>query len=237
MIQQRTLAGIIDESLHIARDRFRPLAAIALVYGALPNFLFELMFWDSAEDPGDVIWVGLFLLMILGFLASIAVAQLLFDDSMGRTRVVGSALLRPISLLPRVIACSAAWYAASLIGLLLIVFPGVYIFLAWSLLPQVLAVEAVTSSDALHRSWELMRGEKIRVAGLLLAFYLPMIPMGFAAELLLAPGPVLAFAGSVITFVLALLLDTAMFLFYADVRSRREGFDLEHLARQVEVPA
>jgi hypothetical protein len=78
---------------------------------------------------------------------------------------------RGLGVLPVVVAVSLLMFLAETVGLLLIVLPGVLLWLGWAVAPQVAAVEHAGVSKAMKRSRDLARGSygHILMVGLVLA--------------------------------------------------------------------
>jgi hypothetical protein len=126
--------------------------------------------------------------------------------------------------------------------------PSIWLGVAWSVAFPVLIAEGVPGTDAMRRSFRLVRGRWWPTFGaLLLAFMFQFflglvlgIPLGIVTAGLdsgsaaaLALTTVVSVASSVITtpFMAAVLV-----LIYFDLRVRKEGFDLELLAQGVGIP-
>lgn len=122
-------------------------------------------------------------------------------------------------------------------GVLLCVFPVVYFWLAFMVVPVVVVLEPTKATQSLSRSRQLMtnnfgKGFLVGLAVTLLSF---AINFGAATafRLLPIPRPLIAFL-STLSDSLALPLQTGVIvLLYYDLRIRKEGFDLQHLAQSI----
>ncbi len=132
------------------------------------------------------------------------------------------------------------------IAFLMLIIPGIWLAVAWSLAPAVLVAEGRGGAAALRRSFALVRGRWWPTFGvLLLAFILKTtaeqviaLPFGLLSP---EPGSFGAFVGLSISSITAAVITTpfvsAVFvLVYFDLRVRKEGFDLELLVRALDSP-
>jgi hypothetical protein len=135
-----------------------------------------------------------------------------------------------------------------LLGFFLLVVPGIILATGLVLaIPALVLEPGASASASLSRSWELTRGSRWRMLGLivtlLVLLYVPLAAIGglFAlfvpqATRLGVLGP--ASAGALLAIALTGLIQTFIYpLFYCvltvayyDLRVRKEGFDLEVLA-------
>ena len=124
--------------------------------------------------------------------------------------------------------------------------PGLYLYVAWAVASPVLLVEDVRGWDALKRSRHLVKGRFWPTAGLLvlvaiLTAIVQAIFLGILTGLMSAAGNEVArelanavgqTASSALTTPLSAAVLTVL---YFDLRVRKEGFDLELLARRLGV--
>lgn len=140
--------------------------------------------------------------------------------------------------LPRLIALLVANLLVTLVvgfGFLLLIVPGVIFMLWFMLVVQVVVLEQVGPTEAMKRSRELMRGNLGK--GFLLALIVGLLGMAFSGVIGALAGPIQTASPMIGLFIqnvaqaLILPIQIAPFiLLYYDLRIRKEGFDLEHLA-------
>jgi len=132
------------------------------------------------------------------------------------------------------------------LGTLACIAPGVYLYIAWSVAVPVLLLEDRRGRQALKRSRELVRGRwwsvlgAVVVSGILAGIVqvvfsgllLAVVASGDSEVVNAVAGAVANVAGSILTtpFAAAVIM-----VVYFDLRVRKEGFDLELLARRVGV--
>jgi hypothetical protein len=119
----------------------------------------------------------------------------------------------------------------------------VYVATGYMVTTPVVVLETLPSSfDSFGRSWELTRGARGRVFGLvfvgtLIAGFLPQIVLsalgGLVTELLPAAVLPWTIVAAALPIVLTPIVPCILTLAYYDLRVRREGFDLQLLSEQL----
>ena len=141
---------------------------------------------------------------------------------------------------------SFVFYVLLALGFLACVIPGIYFYAAWSVAVPVLLLEDIRGRKALKRSRELVKDRWWHVAAVILVSGLLVSIVGSAISAVLLGVTAVAendlldalaralgnTAGAVVTTPIAAAVTMVM---YFDLRVRKEGFDLELLARQVGV--
>lgn len=136
----------------------------------------------------------------------------------------------------------------TMLGFFMCVAPG-FLFMVWFVFSSsIVVLEGLGGTEAMGRSKQLSDGHRWRVVGMGLCMFLMYFVLGAgmgAANLFLLPklalGPVhQAVAGQAIQQIFYLFLtpffSVAWILLYYDVRIKKEGFDLEVLARSMATP-
>jgi hypothetical protein len=136
------------------------------------------------------------------------------------------------------------------IGFLLLIVPGVWLYAAWSVAVPVLLIEQAGPIRSLGRSRRLVQGSWWRSAGVLIVAAVLGLVVGGAIEGLLT-GAALASGHPSIGFVVIITVLAAIVsavllqpfsaavvtVLYYDLRIRREGYDLELVAEQLGISA
>lgn len=148
----------------------------------------------------------------------------------------------------RLLAVLAALLVTSLvagIGLLFCLLPGILLYTMWSVTPAVVVAEQKGPLAALGRSWNLVKGRLWPVLGaLVLAYLLYFVAsqiLGLAAStfaLADAASGTVSFlpnvvASAVVSVLAAPFLAAVVTIIYFDLRVRKEGYDLELMARDL----
>jgi hypothetical protein len=183
--------------------------------------------------------------VLAAFLATAAAYRLVADAYLGRQVDPGASLRFGLRRLGSVIWLSTLASLGIFVGLLLLVVPGVYLAVAWSVAIPVLLGENLRGRKALGRSRALIRGRFWPAAGVLvLAFLLAgIVALAIAAIVEGITGSsdndtVIFFLNgfsSLISNALVLPFQVAVTtVLYIDLRVRKEGLDVQLLTHSLE---
>jgi len=243
-----SVGEILDVSFTLYRRHFAPLAGVAIVCSGIPVVL--NMFIEAAGGMLENLPLVLVYYIVFAALSSVATAATVFivsESYLGRPIDARAALRRAAPYIGKILLCSMLTALAVGIGFILFVVPGIVLIAGLILaVPAIVIEPRLSSSAALSRSWELTRGSRWRMFGLLLVLvillYIPIAAIGGLVALFV-PGAGTMFArpgASVSVAVVALTGLMQIFIYplfycvltvaYYDLRVRKEGFDLEVLA-------
>jgi hypothetical protein len=249
VLRPLTLGEVLDVSFGLYRSLFLPLLLVTLMTRALP--LVVSVYIEAAG--GALTNLPLYALTllanaILGAIAAAASTFIIAENYLGRRLSAGEAFTRAMPYTGRLIMVALLSSFILVIGLLLLVVPGIILGVGLVLATPAMVLEGIpAATDALGRSWSLTRGYRLKlfsglcVVGLLL--YLPFLALGGYAAITLprtadAAAATVASPTFLVVMALSALLQTLIFpLFYClltvayyDLRVRKEAFDLEVLA-------
>lgn len=170
----------------------------------------------------------------------VAVAKALLIILLG---IIGMVLLGiGGGILERVVGGALSVFLA-VVGVVGLAWAVVYVYCGYAVTSEVVVLESLDQSfDAFGRSWALTQGARGKAFGLVVVAYLlvqivPSLGLGVvsASVRLSAPGwmPAVYVAGALFSLAVAPVLPCIFTLLYYDLRARREGFDLEHIGRQL----
>ena len=234
----RKATEIIDAAIEVYRRNpihFLLLAAIVRV----PWLIVQIIYLVPREgDPDAIITSGLISMGTLvttffmqGFIVYMASELYLGrdTDALDTMRKVG----------PRVGSVFFASLLTSMAlgaGLLLLVFPAVWVAAALFAVQPALVLEGKSVFGAFDRSQKLSEGVKMHVLsaiGLIVIIRI-VIEMGAAIIALAVPMPALRYVIVTIAAMLVYpLYSIAYTLIYYDIRIRKEGFDMEMMAKRM----
>lgn len=137
---------------------------------------------------------------------------------------IGAVTWLGLAALPVVAAASVMSFLGVVLGLIVLVVPGIYLFFRWSVVAQVAAIEREGWSEALSRSGTLVSGHYLHVFALLvLVGVLGFVP-GFLGGLAFGdsaePGPFIVLL--VVQILVWSFTALASALLYFDLRARRQ---------------
>lgn len=173
-----TTGGVIRRVMDIYRDQAAVLLGTALIVFGI-DALAGLVFTGSL-----VILAGLLSLVLSTFYQGMVV-QLVRDVQDGRRDSSVGALFRSVSpaVLP-LIAISILAGIGVVIGLLLLIVPGLFLLTIWAVVAPVTVVERPGIIAAFARSRELVRGYGWTVFGVIVIVFLLVIVVGIVGVLI-----------------------------------------------------
>ena len=250
---------LVDVSLKIWRRHFGDLARTVLVVVA-PIEIITALAIASAADPGTeagtgdsvaggAALVGFALRMLATLVASAAALQLVTVAYLGGEPDWRQSLKLATQRLPALLWLTVLTGAGLVLGFIALIFPGIYLSVAWALAFCALMAEDLKGTAALGRSYRLVRGRWWPTFGTLLLAYILMMVVTFFVQLPFLivlgntdPESLAGFVAATVTGIVSAVvttpfLATIFILLYFDLRVRKEGFDLELLTRAVGLPA
>ena len=232
----KDLAALLSETFRIYRNSFLLLLGVSLI-GHIPFFIGAFL-----SDGVQVVITVFVLGFLAGVLASAATTNIVAGGYLGYRGTASGGYTAAIRLGPYLLASTliyaAAVGAAVLLSLVVIGIPIlVFILIAWFFYVQAVMIEGKRPMEALSRSWDLVRGNWLRVLGIGVVYVSITVVAVFAASL---PGLLVSgsgnptIAGNLLTTagsaVVAPFSYVGTVVVYMDLRARKEGYDVDSLA-------
>jgi hypothetical protein len=230
---------ILDRGFRILKNHFALLVGLQAIVVVPARLVADFLGRGSSfSDPLTVLagMLPIFLaLLLLQPIIMAAITHAIGENYLSRSVTFGGALRVALSI---VLPLVGTWILASiivLVGLVLLIVPGLIFALMFALLTPIMVTEKVFGMTAMERSWVLMRGNLLRALGLFVVTGILSTVLTAGVDLVAGFVPVLGSIVAGIAQGAANAFGTAaLVVLYFDIRCRKEGFDLEHLARQVE---
>jgi len=250
-LRPMSLGEILDRSFSLYRNHFLLFVGIA----ALPHLfvlLMNLVTQGIGEParPSGAVAVAVFgaLFFFIAYLGAVILSQAatvfaISDVHLGRETTIGSAYGRVRGHFWQLIGVMMVVGLAVGAGLLLLIVPGIYLMLRFSLSIPAAVLEDTTVIGALERSGMLTDGSKTRIFLVILmvwvltfaAVFVFQFPIGVVTGVMMAQGnqpPIwLQTLSHILEFVSNSLVapvgTIAFALIYYDERVRKEAFDLQ----------
>ena len=252
LLRPLTLGELLDRAFQLYRSRFATFAGIAAV-AYLPVFVIQTMrLWaPKGASLGTVTAVGIVALVVLVLrllavaAATSATIMVVSAAYLEQPITVREAYQRVSGMLLRVFFIMIGMGIGISIGLVLLIVPGVVLFLMWGLTIPVAVLEDTGLGDSLSRSRQLTAGHRARVFAiyalyfvLLIAIYMALVtPLGAFIALQgrhATPdsfSPLIMVVSLVLGFIIECLvtpiLTISLSLMYYDERVRKEAFDIQ----------
>jgi hypothetical protein len=240
-LRQRDIGELLDETIALYRRNFALFAGIVAVLAVPQALLGVVAAVYSGTFLGGAAILLIFLSTMLYIVMIAALARAISRRYLDETTTIADAY-RSIgwSIIVRLVGASVIWFLCIGMSFAFFVIPAIVFAVYWLFVPQVIVLEGVTAANSLGRSWRLVQGSFWRVFGygivVFIAYGVLQIGVTQAIGLALSPlgvaAPVLGglVSASISTLALPFLLGAITLLYY-DLRIRKEGFDLEILAR------
>ena len=256
-----SVGEVLDASFKVVRQSFGVLALCVLVV-AVPLEIISTLVAASTSDnafnldsaPANDISTGTaaagqLLIGILGLvlttLATAACFRAVSSTYLGEKPTVGESLSFAASRLLPLIWLSILYSFGLIIPFLLLLLPGIWLAVAWSLSYPALLAEDVRGFKALGRSFRLVSGRWWATFGALVVMFLIVVVISAIVGVLLGAILVASLDNEFVAGVLTTLINigsslitvplfaAVLTIIYYDLRVRKEGFDLSVLARGV----
>jgi len=242
---------LIDAAVSLMRQHYLELVT-ANALGTVPVLVLSFVFASrmGTFTPGTVpaLPTGFFVYvtamffgaLVLGGMANAATVVIVSDNYLGHEVAIASAIARALSRLGAVVG--AGLLQGILIGLgFLLIVPGFFCIAWFFAAVNVVMVEGKGPSEALGRSRALAKGSVGRILGtLLVCGIIIAIVQGVIKAaiglLIVSAHPtdaINALIGNVINMFLFPFFTVMTTLLYYDLRIRKEGFDLDLMAKEL----
>jgi hypothetical protein len=201
-----------------------------------PLLVFGLVNLDGTREPGGatvtVLVAGALLWLALSVLGQAVILYGAFQQMAGRSFAIGESLSRGLSRFFPVIGvmiCAGIGVAA---GSVLLIVPGIILYVMWSVALPACVVEQLGPFESLSRSSDLTKGQRWQVFGIVFVIgFVNQIVQGVVQFLLIALGG--AVISAVGTFLWMALIGTyqaiAVAVIYHDLRVLKEGIDVDRI--------
>ncbi|HEX5830087.1 MAG TPA: hypothetical protein VFY16_03835 [Gemmatimonadaceae bacterium] len=233
-LRPRSATEIVDAAFQLLRAHYGAFAAATAVV-LLPTFVLQLVL------PASVATIVAVVEQILLIVVDGVIVALVAQAYLGEPVDVGAALRSLGGRIGTLLGGAIMRGLLAGIATLLLVVPGIIVWVWTFAVSMVIVIEGAGVGTALSRSRELARGGFGRIFGaLILAFLLVMLML---AAVTVAVGMLLGAigVGDAVTQATATVLLVLVYPFFAivgtllyyDARIRREGFDVEMMAREL----
>jgi hypothetical protein len=242
----RSATELIDATFQLLRRNAAGLFTLSALF-TIPNAIVSSLLmprptygafaYDGASIGGGLALYGLAVLALsCVFQTALLIAG--SDVYLGRPVDVAACLRRALpKAVPIFIAYILVWVGIT-IGLFIFIIPGVLFALSWYAIPCAIVFENADISHAFSRSSELSKGLKGHVF-LTLLLALVILSVGYVIVMSLA-----AMTSALSTYVqltvqaigftlVEPIFPLVIVLLYYDARIRKEGYDIELMAKQV----
>ncbi|MGZ6954143.1 MAG: hypothetical protein ACXVJX_18790 [Acidimicrobiia bacterium] len=261
---------VLDTAFRVYRTRFKDLL-IAVAIPLVPLIALQILVNLSVSSetrletqngvlvrttgPSTGVALGVTAVTILISILASAIAQgssirIISDQYLGSTTTWSDSLRFALERLGSIIWVSLLAGISAILGLVLCVLPGVYLWVAFSVSVPALLIENDKGTKALSRSRVLVRGRWWPTFGTFVVVYLLQFVISAGLSIVVGGGTIASgritgatsariLSGLVtggITVMMTPLLAAVATIIYFDLRVRKEGFDVALMAQRLGVP-
>jgi hypothetical protein len=253
MLRPLSTGEILDVSFGLYRKLFVPLVLVSLVTAAVPLILNTYMSISGGAFANPILGsVYVALALVMNAVATAATVFIISESYLGRALSAGEALSRAVPFIGRLFVLAFLTGLVVGIGLILLIIPGLVLLAGLILaIPVMVLEESPNALGGMGRSWELSRGFRGKVLGIvvtvLVIIYIPSLALGglmpaftnpedlIAGQFQLStPMLILAAVSGILQLIIFPFFYCALTVLYYDLRIRKEGFDLEVLAARLQ---
>jgi hypothetical protein len=256
---EMTVGDVLDRGIKVLFARLPVFYAINLL--VLSPLIAVQVIWplvlgnDNPLDPAAMFatagfgLVAVFLALVFQPIATAAILYIVMEEYAGRRPGMGAALGFALSRFPTLLGASIIVGLIVGVGFILCCAPGIYFYVTYAFVGQVVVLERLGVGESLQRAQNLVTGHRWRVLGVLLligiANWIVQMSIGMGLGFVLPAQEFVPVEGGVRTklnplnhVIDTLIAQLAAILFstyiavcttllYLDLRIRKEGFDLE----------
>lgn len=239
-ITERSAGRIIKDGIKIYAQNFRAIVLIS----ALPVVPFLILgAWAASQYDEAMAAVSSILEAVVSIFTTGAVTVAVSDVCLGNRPSVSRSYAALLRILWRYLGTYLLAVSIIIIGLVLLVIPGIYAMVVLMFALPVCIIERRAALDACKRSRALGKGHYLRNLGvffLVLCVYIMCVIaitlVLVALMLVMSSDPsifLFEFLNGLVGVVLAPIVQVSIILLYYDMRVRKENFDGAALAQEL----
>jgi hypothetical protein len=233
------LGAVIQRGFSVIGRNAPAYLVIAFLLTGVPTFITQYGSFAAIEGAsGSAVALTAvmgFISLFTGFLLQATVVRSAILDLSGRPADVTGSLMAALGLLLPMIGLAIVSFVAIGLASMLLIVPGIMLYVAWIVATPVLVEERPGVFASLNRSLELTRGSRWGIFGLLLLFAIAWIIVAGVLSIF-APengyeNPLLSGAVQALISTLMGLVGAAMLAsLYVELRTVKEGATTDSLA-------
>lgn len=248
-LKQRTAFEIIDISIQVFRRHYATFVML-FALGSIPswivlwmsgfmtfmtNFNAAVSRLGSGPNLGALAWTPVTWCWTLIFTGAIVVAasDAYLTGDLDPARAIRAGFSRALPI----IGASVLVFIAAFFGVFVFLVGAIYVFLRYFAVIPVLMLEDTGVFDAFHRSRDLSQDFKWRIFGTILLswiiFWVVLVTLQVTAGLVQVTPVARALINAVAQLFVLPLVSIVQVVLYYDQRIRKDGFDLEVMARDL----
>ncbi len=236
----RSVSELVDAAFTLYRrdaGAYIMVTAIAVV----PGLILQLFLIGPSAEPGLTTALGAIFIAVMSFVTYALMTGVLTkvgsDVYLGGEADIAGAVRHTIPRIGALIVAAIMRTIYYFLYALMLFFPVFIAFAKYFAPEAAIVLEDKSAGDAMKRSAELSDGLRWHILGTLVLGYgiYFLLGLGLSALGLASAGQVIGlFAQTLLTIIAYPIVGLLSMLLYYDARIRKEGFDMEHLARSLD---
>ena len=222
------------------------ILGLGIVLGGLPSIVNAFTMGDQLANPramwsSGLYWIWMLVSLLFTSFAQAALYRVIFTALGNRQPSLGDVLATGGKFFLPLFAVNLLYYLAVVLGMILLIVPGVMMGVAWCVVGPALIAERSGITAVFGRSAELTRNHRWSIFGLAVVFAIGiMIIEGVLGAIGLARGfnfaaaaivsPVAIIGAGVVSGLVTAIGATVLATLYAELRELKEGLSGESLA-------
>ena len=235
-----SISNVFSNTFGVIARNAAIFLGLSLVIVGLPQLGIGLFVTPGATDPTTLFTsataivtsiVGYFVFLFLSIILQASLIVASANDIAGKPVNFGECINRAIAKLLPLIGLGIVVAIGICIGLVLLIIPGVILYLMWMVAVPAMMVENLDVADALRRSAALTRGSRLKLLVLIIVFilfsWIIAIPIGVIS--LISPS-LSVISSALLSTVSAAVGAAGISALYIELRSTKEGASTDQLA-------
>jgi uncharacterized membrane protein len=236
------MGRVVSSTIAASTKYAAVLFPVTLAYAILSNVI--ATYGVSGIEPTQMLtspiyWATVLFTIVGGFILQAYVTHIVLDGLRGNQPSIGNSFSAALRSLIPLILTGLLLTLGAYAGMILLIVPGIILFVMWSVTVPVVVVEGVGPIQALGRSRFLTKGSRWAIFGLILASSLVLMILSLAiygfnltAMAAAAQSPSLGriIAASLLGCVTSVLTSAGIAAIYSELRMIKEGVSNDQLA-------
>ncbi|PXW75095.1 hypothetical protein C7451_10764 [Blastomonas natatoria] len=235
-----SIANVFSNTFGVIVRNAALFLGLSLVIVGLPQLGMGLFVSPGVADPATVFLspalmlssvAGYFVFLFLSIILQASLIVASANDLAGKPVNFGECVSRAIAKLLPLIGLGIVVAIGISIGLVMLIIPGVILYLMWMVAVPALMVENLSVAEALSRSAALTKGSRLKLLGLIIVFFIfsmiIAIPIGVISMISASLSVV---SSALLSTVSAAVGAAGIAAIYLELRGTKEGASSEELA-------
>jgi hypothetical protein len=223
------IGSVFNRAWEILAPNFALFFCVTFVV-SLPNLIF-LLRDPRSPNLGWNVFFAVLAGMILNAIGQAVILFGAFQQLRGQPAYMGEALQRGLARFFPILGFGILYTLGITLGAMLLIVPGLMLFVRWSLGVPACVVEGLGPSASMKRSAELTKGHRWQIFGITCLLFIGSALVNKLVTMVLGPaGIVVAAFGSLVwTAVWAAYWNCVLIMIYHELRVAKEGVDTEQI--------